>query len=234
MNRVSSHNVGYTIVETMIFLAVSSSLFIVAMVLVNGQQSKTQFSTMVREFDSKLLGVISNVSTGYYNNAGKFRCRNVSGIPVIDTITLPPQGQNADCIFVGQYIRHASNVVSFTSHAGLRLNPVDGKQVISLAQANPRPIPPADDITLLSGSTVSMRIGATTVDEIAITTTFGSYTPDNLSSGSNRVELHAYSGSTKVAVPQEGIIICLISGSQVGIIVLNTGSTNLTFGNSCP
>lgn len=94
---------GYTIVEVLIFLAVSGALLASAMLLLNGQQRRTEFSAKVREFDSKLQSIINNVASGYYNNTGMTTC-TVSGGVITVTTTSGSVGSNSDCTFIGQYV----------------------------------------------------------------------------------------------------------------------------------
>lgn len=109
MNR-GRRSGGYTIVETLIFLAVSSALFVSAMILINGRQGKTEFSQAARNFEIELQGIANDVSTGYYSNApntsGNYiKC--TAGTPV--TITTPDttdkQGANQACIFIGRSLQ---------------------------------------------------------------------------------------------------------------------------------
>ncbi len=228
---------GYTIVETMIFLAVSGALFLSAMLLLNGQQRKTEFSTSVRDFDSKLQSVFGNVTSGYYNNAGSIAC---SATPTGPSITAgTSQGESAGCTFIGQYIElPVPERFTITSYAGLRLKAGTTEEVQNLADAQPKPIS-AEDYNLLGGVTASMKLAgtATNIVRLAITTTFNTYTGGILGSGSSRSEMHAYIAAgpfTEVPIPPEGVQICLDGGDRVGIIVVNTGSTNVTIGNTCP
>lgn len=105
MNRGRSQT-GYTIVETLIFLAVTGALFISAMGLISGKQGRTEFSQATREFEIELQNIANDVSTGYYTNpsiGGEFiRCTaGVTGV----TISKSPgdnQGSNKECIFIGR------------------------------------------------------------------------------------------------------------------------------------
>ncbi len=233
---------GYTIVETMIFLAVSGALFLSAMLLINGQQRKTEFSTSVRDFDSKLQSIIGNVSSGYYNNPGTITCNAiiVAGVRTPNpTAGVSSQGQNQDCTFIGQYIDLSAPFDKFTitSYAGLRLNS-SGKVVQTLTEAVPTPISSsAETYKLLGGVTANMKIvGGSIIKTLAITTTFNQHNSAGiLDSGSSRVEMHAINGAgIDVVNPSTGVQICLSSGNQVGIVVLNTGSTRVSIASSCP
>jgi len=69
---------GFTIVETMIFLAISSLIFLSAILLVSGQQAKTEFLISVKDTDSQIQQLLSNVSAGFYSRSGNFKCADVS------------------------------------------------------------------------------------------------------------------------------------------------------------
>ena len=245
MNRVRSDGSGYTIVETMVFLAVSGALFLSAMLLINGQQRKTEFSTSVRDFDSKLQSVMGNVASGYYNNAGNISC-TASATGPVPAVGGTSQGQSAGCTFIGQFIDLTTapfDKFIITSYAGLRLKAGTTEEVQNLVDAQPQPIG-AEDYNLLGGVTAKMKPAtgpATAIVRLAITTTFNqSNSSGILGSGSSRSELHAYTAvgpfdpANEVILPPEGVQICLDGGDQVGIIVLNTGSTRVSIGDSCP
>ncbi len=103
---------GYTIVEVLIFLAVSGALLASALSLFGGQQRRTQFTQAVRELDSQIQDIINDVSTGFYPNNGSVRCAYDpaggglpgSGIKLTNG-SGTTQGTNSDCIFVGRVIQ---------------------------------------------------------------------------------------------------------------------------------
>lgn len=105
---------GYTILETMIFLAVSAAMFVSAMAFINGRQGRTEFSTAVRDFESSINDLANDVSNGYYANAtaaGRpFYC-SISGsaIAIKDDKTTDQQGSSQGCIFIGKAIQFRSS-----------------------------------------------------------------------------------------------------------------------------
>lgn len=103
MAFMKQKNTGFTIVEVMIFLAVSGILLVSALLLVNGQQNRTEFATAVRDIESQVRDVINDVSTGVYNYNGDFTCQ-ISGTgtaPVISSGSTE-QGSNLGCTFIGR------------------------------------------------------------------------------------------------------------------------------------
>ncbi len=106
MNDVPSQGgqSGFTIVETMIVLAVTGFMLLAALFLVVGQQSKVEFSQSVREVESAIQQGINEVGSGYYPNPGNLDCSPGAGkLNISDGSNA--QGTNADCIFLGKAIQ---------------------------------------------------------------------------------------------------------------------------------
>lgn len=96
---------GYTIVEALMFLAISGAMVGSVMAMVSGEQNKTEFITAVRNLESEVQDVINDVSIGYYPSNNAFSCSvNVSGVPTI-TGGSSAQGTNQDCIFAGKALQ---------------------------------------------------------------------------------------------------------------------------------
>jgi prepilin-type N-terminal cleavage/methylation domain-containing protein len=101
---------GYTIIEVMIVLAISGALLISTMATINGQQRRTEYTTAVRELESKLEDIFNDVESGYLANNGTTRCTSTpTGEPVVSGSGAPgaviEQGTNQDCIFLGKAIQ---------------------------------------------------------------------------------------------------------------------------------
>lgn len=99
---------GYTIVEVMIFLAVTSALFLVAMVAINGRQAQTEFAQGARDFHSRIDDIINDASNGNFPTTPNLTC-NVSGdsAPNVNSDSGSPkdQGTNQDCINMGKVVQ---------------------------------------------------------------------------------------------------------------------------------
>lgn len=142
MNRGRGQAAGYTIVELLIFLAVSGAMFFTAMNLVAGQQGKSQFQSTVREFEGRINDLANNVSTGYYERSKDFSCTvNASNIPQFGN-TAVGLGQNGQCIYVGTVLKFGEpanggkEAYDVLTMAGART--VSNVNTANLAQANPR------------------------------------------------------------------------------------------------
>ena len=60
---------GFTIVEVLIFLAVSSALMVSAFTLISGSQNKAAFTVGINDVQQQINAVINNVSNGYYSES---------------------------------------------------------------------------------------------------------------------------------------------------------------------
>lgn len=90
---------GYTIIETLIFLAISSLLFLSAVSTIGGRQASVQFTQATRDAQSKIQELINQVSTGYYPSAGYTCTASVAGLSFTNISSV--QGTSKDCVFLG-------------------------------------------------------------------------------------------------------------------------------------
>lgn len=135
MMRVGSSR-GFTMVETVIFLAVSSALFVSAMLLMSGQQAKTEFRQAIGEVQSQVDDVANDVSTGYYATNGNVTCTADAAGVTIGTGTV----NNGQCIFLGRVVQFDVNAAGNTmintyNVLGRRLDS-SNKPVSTLADAS--------------------------------------------------------------------------------------------------
>lgn len=140
---------GYTIVEVLIFLAVSGLMFFMALTFIGGQQSRAQFTSSVRDFETKLADIANDVATGYYTKPTNFTCQSVgSGASRVLKITASAsdtQGTNTDCVFAGTVIKFgdpsADERETFMQFAmaGFRTDS-SGENITRLEDASPQPV----------------------------------------------------------------------------------------------
>jgi len=138
---------GYTIVEAMIFLAVTSVMFVLIAGSFSGQTSKAEFTSSVRQLDSQLQDTMNDIASGYYPVFNDIRCRAVGGGPSgqqvqFDNAPTGGQGTNQACTYIGRVIKFtpvtvgSSSAYRIMSVAGLRTN--GGAPVQNMTQASPR------------------------------------------------------------------------------------------------
>ncbi len=133
---------GFTVVEVMIVLAVTSALLVSGMLLVSGQQARTEFNQSTHDIEQQIDDVINNVATGYYANIGSFSCSVVG----TNQPSIGPgpnkEGTNTGCIFIGRAIQFDpdSKLSQFNIYnlVGRQYSPINPTlQTSSLSDAKP-------------------------------------------------------------------------------------------------
>lgn len=210
-NKQSSS--GYTIVESMIFLAVSGALILMATNLISGQLGKTQFQQSVREFEVALQDIANDISTGNASVPflpGQICTLDGAGNPRIDTASY---GQR--CIFLGKVIEFGpagSNGSQYKTYSvvGKRKlsNTLTAREVTNLREADVRPLTGQVE-TFVFGSN-SARVtkvsysnnGSTaTTGAFGFFTTFQDYGTQGLNSGSINVNVVPITGVNDINRP---------------------------------
>ena len=156
MKRVGDSR-GFTIVETLIFLAVSGALLVGAMLMLSGQQGRTEFRQAVGDTQGRIDDVANDVATGYYSVVPNIQCFSGGSpaVPSFNVVIGKEKGTSSACTFVGRVIQFgvvtADKTNTYTA-AGFRL--VGGAAPTSLGQSMPTVSTRTDMIesnTLLSG-----------------------------------------------------------------------------------
>jgi type II secretory pathway pseudopilin PulG len=171
---------GYTIVEVMIFLAVSGGLLTFAALFLSGKQARTEFAQSIRDTESQIQDIINDVATGYYANTGNFQCTAADDdtppyeSPAI-TAGTNNQGANLGCIFVGRAVQFA---VAGSDSQDFNIYTIAGRQKVTIGgnkrdvetfdQARPRaiaentsatpPVIPADAAAVETRKLSSLRV----------------------------------------------------------------------------
>jgi prepilin-type N-terminal cleavage/methylation domain-containing protein len=97
---------GFTVVEVLIVLAVTSILFVMAVLLVSGQIQKAEFSTSINEVRSQIQQVMDNAATGYYAQTTKFTClRGNESLVIIPPDGTQARGTHNGCVFMGRALQ---------------------------------------------------------------------------------------------------------------------------------
>lgn len=104
--RGGGHKQGYTIVEVMVFLAVSGFMFVLAGAFVSGRQARSEFQQGMNSINSQIQQVASDVSNGFYPSSSNFAC---SADALGNAPTFPSgsaaEGTNQGCAFIGKTIQ---------------------------------------------------------------------------------------------------------------------------------
>jgi hypothetical protein len=239
---------GYTIVEVMIFLAVTTGLFIIANAAFSGQNERTQFSQAVRGTESQIQDWINDVNTGYYPDVA-FNCSKGGNTQPTISSGSYGQGTRDGCIFVGKVVRFKdSRHISLDTLAGNR-EKATGGEVESIEDTNPKTV---DDIRenfstqynfpierVFLNDTSNTRLGS-----FAVVTTFGKAAGADLVSGSSSSQVVPITGDIgqidseyaaslqALATPTQNlpITVCMKSGNgkDWGVIVIGSAGGKLS------
>jgi len=144
---------GYTLIEVMLFLAISSIIFVMSLIVVQGQEANTEFRTSVDGVNQKIQQWIDQVANGLTGSTSDFANKslscsaaavNGSTYPVLSNApaTNQERGANPDCIFMGKVIvvtsdPTSSNQIYAIPVVGLRLDPSTNDLTSSILNANP-------------------------------------------------------------------------------------------------
>ena len=108
MNKGSEHKSrGFTILETLIVLAVTGTLFFSAVALINGRQNKTQFQTAINNLQQQIQQIINETQSGYYGDNSSYNCSSSGGLR--PTLTLSPSNPSGECIYLGKFIQFGTS-----------------------------------------------------------------------------------------------------------------------------
>lgn len=138
---------GFTIIETLIVMAVGGAMFVGVVLMIAGRQGISQFQQSINGVTQQLQQIIGEVSNGYYPTSN-IKC-SASGGPVAGKPNLTygsgSIGTKSDCILVGKVIQFNQNTdpqqLIVYSMVGLRQTSA-GQNVASLAEANPIAVAP--------------------------------------------------------------------------------------------
>jgi Tfp pilus assembly protein PilE len=152
---------GYTLLEVMLFTAISGILFFAITLVFKGQYATTEFRASMNEVNSKVQQWIDQVDNGYSGSTATAYSSDVTCTLISDRPQLQAApssgadlGTNNECIFLGKTI-HVSSNPNF-SHS-IYVYPVLGRRIYaigsdnlltsSLGSANPEPTFGSVDLT---------------------------------------------------------------------------------------
>lgn len=252
---------GYTIVEVMLFLAVSGFMFLIAATFVSGKQASSEFRQGMNDINSNIRQVINDVANGFFPANANFNCYTDSAGPHI-TSGSAGQGTNSGnrtsqgisgggCVYLGKAIifsngGNATKYGVYTVAGNQYANgAVSGDAPKSYAEAMPAGIPSLTDVKTLqwgltnTGVYACSGVNCATRQNLTAVYFYGSlgqYTGATLQSGSQTVAVLATTASATLTNPS--VLMCFQGGAnQFGSIFLNSGAgqglhTNMQIGSS--
>jgi prepilin-type N-terminal cleavage/methylation domain-containing protein len=202
---------GFTIVETLIVLAVTGVLFLSIITLISGKQSKTEFNQAINDVKNQLDQTINQASVGFYPNAANFNCaaNTTTGkitITPITSGTATPQGSNTGCIFVGKVVHFYSGPDPAPYYvytlAGSQFDG-SGNIITDILQAGAKVVPNNTETnTMEFGLSVSsLKSDTTNIGSFAFISNFGSYSGTDVKSGSSQISLLPIKQNSKLDNP---------------------------------
>lgn len=148
---------GYTIVEVLIFMAVSGLMFVMAIYFVGGKQSSVEFRQGLFDINAEIRSAVNDVADGRFDAlsfGSSTRCQApaAGGPPVINNSASVEQGANGGaqgCIFLGKVMQFnvadfggdSRNYYSTYTVAGRQVD-ASGMPVTNFAAASPTAIFP--------------------------------------------------------------------------------------------
>ncbi|HET6924789.1 MAG TPA: hypothetical protein VFH39_03100 [Candidatus Saccharimonadales bacterium] len=220
MNTGGDPHGGFTIVETLIVLAVTGFLFVSIAGLISGRQGKTEFQTAINGLQQQIQQIINETESGYYPNGVDYSCTAGLGLPPTISTGTPGKGQgaNSSCIFLGKVLQFGPSDAAYKNPEKYLVWPIAGNQNLAgagsdgllgagdqtLAKSYPTPIVPIRSSSALqSGLTVDHMTydnGAPGVPTAGVgfmvgngdaNGTFAGSTSDGLGAGSLPLSLYA-------------------------------------------
>ncbi len=231
MRRVGDLSSGYTIIEVMIFLAISGVIFIFAVIFVSGKQNQVEFSQGMANIKIQLQQVVDDAVNGSFSEPANFSCKDGGVSSGRETLLFlnnaANQGSNGQCMFIGYGVQFD---VYGTNSNGYAIVPVaisrlsgNNLPISSLKDAVPTPLTAdqygtgTNGVDLVRSGSLGYGIQVTKMFSINNNNSPPKYTPidgfavfDNItsnsqysSSSSNSQPASLYSTTLTVPAPTE-------------------------------
>lgn len=233
-NRGDSQG-GYTIIEVMIVLVVSATLFVSAAAAISQQNRRTQFSQSVQTLQQRLQDVLNDVQTGYYVSNNDTHCTApANGGPVVISTAPTSQGTNQGCTFVGKYVQANGDRIQISTIAGRqKIGDSNSKDVEEIKEAKPVLVGTGmNEVVLDYGLRVSKILQLTDSTELSNRdfAIISSFAPsdgvgDGSKIGTRGILATVTSGvsgldSANIDAAKDGILLCLTDGDRKATITI--------------
>ncbi|CAN5386820.1 hypothetical protein BH09PAT4_BH09PAT4_08300 [soil metagenome] len=244
---------GFTIMETMIVLAVTAGLFVLIAATLGGRQRSNEFTQAINDVRTVIQQAITETQSGFYANKGDFTCTRV-GMSANISGSANTQGKNKDCVFLGKVIQFG---IAGTDPEEARVYPIVGlRTATSFVAAAPTPVyrsgvvNESTDFKLKYGlKTVKMVSGGSQIGAFGVLSSIDSSNPGksgdqqfsvygvrgtNITSDSNdqaaqHIQSAFASGSYDIN-PSGGVKVCFESGGtpQYGLVTVGDNGGQLS------
>lgn len=133
---------GYTLVEVLIFVGLTSFLLVIGITNINRSRDHNEFSQAVRDLESRIRDIINDVPTGYFPTNDDLSCTVLPGPrPTISGAGGNGLGKSEVCLYVGKALQFApdgnDDQILIYTLAGRRFDAVTNTPVQSIDAAQP-------------------------------------------------------------------------------------------------
>lgn len=159
-SELNKSRAGYTLLEVMIVLAVSTLVFVAIAATFSGRQARVEFTQALRNYESGLQNIISDVAEGSYQSGFTCQASSAGGSPTFSNGTQNP-GSNLGCIFLGKIVASEQNQSDVLTIVGRRTVSNSTRDVSTLPEAAPVAVrPPASsvDVTVRLAHTFNLEV----------------------------------------------------------------------------
>lgn len=102
-------NGGYTVIEVLIVLAITTAIFLSAATIFRGKQAETQFNQAMYDLESKINLVVGDVGRSVYPGESYTCDTSGDNRPYLTFGSTGPIGGSQNCIFLGKAIEAKEN-----------------------------------------------------------------------------------------------------------------------------
>ena len=199
---------GFTVVETLIVLAVSGVLFISVAALISGQLNRFRTRDAVFNLESSVRDVLNDVATGYYPEIGqKVTCNDIIGGE--------DRGQSTQCVLAGKQIEFTTNEMKIT--------PVVASKSLSNTPTTTSQLTPLYKLTETKAYQWGIYPKNVPPDPAPVFYVINkNYNTDNGTnvSGGQSVGIYGVSGTNLVPITGSAGKVCFVNGGQDSSITL--------------
>jgi type II secretory pathway pseudopilin PulG len=243
--------IGFTIIEVMIFLAVSGVTFLIAAAFINGKEAQAEYTQGMNQANVNIRTLINNVSDGNYPASTKYTYRCIlirDKAYLIPTTSTSGAKTSPGCVFVGQKLQINSNTMTGCQFIGPdgQCTSTLGTPPTDVVSEKPNPVPTLTLNTDWPNGLILKKLWDTGTSSTTLSAVgFFSTPPDDgggvYSNGSQPVSILTYTSSDTAGTPltnSNHIVFCLAYGNKLGSITLgaaNNGNlltTSLQMGNT--